>query len=67
MLNINSEYMCIFVITYGFFCICTCLQIKKLRDRPVAEWLGSHAPIRQPRVFLVHILGADRVPLIKPC
>ena len=26
---------------------------------PMAEWLGSCAPLRQPRVLLVRILGAD--------
>ena len=33
----------------------------------VAEWLRLHAPLRQPRVSLVRILGADMALLIKPC
>ena len=32
---------------------------------PVAEWLSSHAPLWQPRVLPVQILGADKVPLIR--
>ena len=34
---------------------------------PVAKWLSLHAPLRQPRVSLVRILGVDMAPLIKPC
>ena len=33
----------------------------------VAEWLSSHAPLQQPRVLPVKILGADMAPLIRPC
>ena len=34
---------------------------------PMAEWLSSHALLRQPRVLSVRILGTDMAPLIKPC
>ena len=34
---------------------------------PVAEWLSSPAPLQQPRVLLVQILGTDMAPLIRPC
>ena len=37
------------------------------RAGPVAKWLSSHAPLRQPGVSLVRILGADEAPFIKPC
>ena len=33
---------------------------------PVAEWVSSHAPLWQPRVSLVWILGADMTPLVRP-
>ena len=32
----------------------------------MAEWLSSRAPLRQPRVSLVQILGMEMAPLIKP-
>ena len=31
---------------------------------PVAEWLGLHALLWQPRV---RILGTDMAPLVRPC
>ena len=34
---------------------------------PMAEWSSSYAPLQQPRVSLVRILGTDVAPLIKPC
>ena len=34
---------------------------------PMAEWLSSHAPLQQPRVSLVRILGADLAPLVRSC
>ena len=34
---------------------------------PVAEWLSLYAPLQQPRVSLVWILGVDMAPLIRPC
>ena len=34
---------------------------------PLSEWLSSRAPLWQPRVLLVQILGTDLAPLIKPC
>ena len=36
-------------------------------DGPVAKWLSSCAPLWQPRVSLVRILGMDMALLIKPC
>ena len=33
---------------------------------PMAEWLSSHAPLWQPRVLPVQILGVDMAPLIRP-
>ena len=32
----------------------------------MAKWLSSHAPLQQPRVSQVQILGTDMAPLIKP-
>ena len=34
---------------------------------PEAEWLSLHAPLQQPRVSPVQILGTDLALLIKPC
>ena len=34
---------------------------------PVAKWLSPRAPLQQPRVSQVRILGVDMAPLIKPC
>ena len=34
---------------------------------PVAEWLSLRAPLGQPRVSLVQILGVDMALLIRPC
>ena len=34
---------------------------------PVARWLSLHAPLRQPKISLVRILGVDMAPLVKPC
>ena len=33
----------------------------------MAEWLSSCAPLQWPRVLPARILGADMVPLIRPC
>ena len=54
---------------------CCLLSMELLRNDqkaglgagPVAEWLSWYPPLGQPRVLLVQILGADVVPLIKPC
>ena len=33
----------------------------------MAKWLSCRAPLQQPRVSLVRILGVDMAPLIQPC
>ena len=43
------------------------IKITNTGAGPVAKWLSSHAPLRQPRVSLVWFLGLDLAPLIKPC
>ena len=47
-----------------------CLPSSQNKNRggasPVAEWLNSHALLRQPRVSLVQILRADMALLIRP-
>ena len=64
------------VISDTVTCTCSCvvgmrdepsLKNELFRASPVAEWLSSHALLRQPRVSLVQILGADLALLIKPC
>lgn len=47
------------------FIISKWLKIIELGAGPVAKWLSSRAPLRQPRVSLVWIPGADMVPLIR--
>ena len=42
-------------------------KIDFLGAGPVAAWLSSRAPLWQPRVSLVWILGSDMAPLIRPC
>ena len=37
------------------------------RAGPMAEWLSSQAPLQQPRVLPVWILGWTWHPLIEPC
>ena len=34
---------------------------------PVARWLSSRAPLRQPKVLPFQILGVVLAPLIRPC
>ena len=34
---------------------------------PMAEWLGSHAPLQWPGVLPVWVLGTDMAPLTGPC
>ena len=43
----------------------TRLKIKNLGTGPVAKWLSLCSPLRQPRVSLVWILGAEMAPLIR--
>ena len=49
----------------------TLLKINFIKDArgagPGAEWLSSHAPLWQPGVLTVQILGADMAPLVRPC
>lgn len=33
---------------------------------PIAQWLSSSAPLRQPQGLLVRILGPDTAPLVRP-
>lgn len=41
--------------------------IKQTRaTSPMAEWLGSHAPLQLPGVWPVCILGPDMAPLLRP-
>ena len=42
------------------------LFIKSFRAGPVAKWLRSRAPLQQPRVLLVWVLGTDLAPLDEP-
>ena len=39
---------------------------ERMGAGPRAQWLSSRAPLQQPRVSLVWILGADMAPLIRP-
>ena len=43
------------------------IKITIIGASPVAEWLSSCAPLRQPRVSPVRILGANMAPFIRPC
>ena len=45
-----------------------CITVhQKNAAGPVAEWVSSSAPLRQPRVSRVQILGADMALLVRPC
>ena len=48
----------------GHFSFKSVFLKKEYGASPVAEWLSLRAPLRQPRVSLVQILGVDMTPRI---
>ena len=72
--NFQINYNEIQIFTY-WICEDLCLEVqtyhgelagkvflKHCWGRPMAEWLNSRAPLQQPRVSPVQILGADIAP-----